>query len=216
MISHYIFCLNILQGNLSNQNLVRILSALGKAIGECEIAIHKASSTGNEYYIDAVTDDEVDVIEDLLGAAYVVCQTYITKIISDVIFLHRYHKRSNPSSELKTTGDFKYSILSFGSKVISGVGYTQVQVIDAFANYFKHRDEWPSDWHKLEERSTKTAEVIMAVGASSGCTGNLRRASKVLGNEGFKNTIVFYDIVNNWCKKLYEAYETELNKMGLI
>lgn len=216
MINGYMLGLEILRGNLFDRNLEIILLALGKAIGDCESAIQKAGATDNEYYIDAVTDDEVDVIEGLLGTAYVLCQTYITKIVSDVIFLHRYHNRSNPPSRLKTTSDFKDSILSFGSKVIPDVGYTEVQVIDAFANYFKHRDEWPPDWDKLDKRSAKTAEVIMSIGASSGCTGNLRRASEVLGNQMFKETLIFSDVVNNWCKKLYEAYEAELNKIGII
>lgn len=183
---------------------------------DCEKTIEKATFSGNDYYLTTVTDDEVNVIEDLLGIAYVACQTYITKVVSDIKWLHKSSDKSNPACMFKTTSDSKDSILSFGSQVIPSVGYTKVQIIDAFANYFKHRDEWSVDWHELDPKSEKTAKIIMAAGASSGCTVNLRRASEVLGNEIFKNTMIFFDIVDKWYKKLYECYKAEFKNMGLI
>jgi len=215
MIDYYIFFLKFFELDLYDRSFERILSAIGNAIGDCEENIRKANSTGDEYYTWAVTDDEVDVVENLLGTAYVFCQTYITKTVSDVKALHCHHNKSNPSSMLKTTADSKESIVCFGSDRIPP-GYTKVQVIDAFANYFKHGDEWGPDWSKLPKQSEKTAEVMSAAGAASGSTGNLRQGSRVLGNKDFKNTILFHDIIKSWRTELYVSYKAELQNLGLI
>jgi hypothetical protein len=77
--------------------------------------------------------------------------------------------------------------MAFGSSSVANSKFSEVQVIDAFANYFKHKAEWAGDWDKLKTLQLKTAQIIQAVGASQESTGNLRTGSKVLGNETYTN-----------------------------
>jgi hypothetical protein len=43
---------------------------------------------------------------------------------------------------LKSSDGTERGIMNLGSPIGDG-GYSKIQVINAFANYFKHRDEWP-------------------------------------------------------------------------
>ena len=104
----------------------------------------------------------------------------------------------------------------FGSEKVICTEFSQVQVIDAFANYFKHRDEWRADWNSLPQKSASTAQIISAVGASQGSTGNLRAGAEVLGNAAYTNVTVFIEILNNWRKNLYDGYREELETKQLI
>jgi hypothetical protein len=79
-------------------------------------------------------------------------------------------------------------------------------VLDALANYFQHRDEWPSsDWSTLTDLSKRTADIVAAAGLTSGSTGNLRTGSTALGNVDYKSTARFGAIVGAWA-------ETVLNR----
>jgi len=206
--------LTLIRNIFEDGSLDRILQPIGEAIKNCEENIDAASSTNNEDYIDSVVDYEVEIIENLLGTSFIACQTYITGIVSRIVSLHKYHNGQKPN-KLTTTGNKKLDILSFGDKP-KNIKYTKVQLIDSFANYFKHRDEWNYNWDKATGKSTHTIKIIKSVGLKSGSSGNLRTAAKSLGNSEFKNIEIFYDIIYNWCKNLYDDYQSELKKLKLI
>ncbi|MFX0141730.1 MAG: hypothetical protein ACFFDN_49285 [Candidatus Hodarchaeota archaeon] len=215
-INIYNIHLQLLHISLNDHTLRRILSSLDNAIANCDRNIEESILTDNQDYIDDIVDFEVEVVENLLGTAFVVCQTYITAVVSKIIALHKTYHRSFTDKKLITSGDTKSSILSFGSNIVKNSNYTELQLIDAFANYFKRRDEWKNNWKKLKGKSANTANMIMAVGANSGNSGNLRHASELLGNSSYDKTIIFYKIVNEWCLNLYNDYYSELKNLELI
>ena len=166
-------------------------------------------------YIEAVIDDETEKIEDLLGVAFIICQIYITKIISAVMSLR---KRANgrDSIDLTTTNGEKIGIMQFGSSQTSTQKYSPITMLDAFANYYKHRDEWKGDWNILTGRAAKTVKIIASAGASRGSTGNLRTGATYLKNSNYHSFHVFVDYLSEWQNKLTAAYKEELKEKRLL
>jgi hypothetical protein len=197
------------------------LDELDSAILGCERRIDGAMTTGNDEYAEAVTDDVCDVVETLLGAAFVLCQNHISFIVSMVQRLHRWAanptRRRKQKETLTTTPSNKLGIMRYDSTGINGTPYTAIEVMDAFANYFKHHDEWTGAWpHGLKERrQQRNAAIIMAVGAEQCSTGILRQGSRALGNPDFHHTTVFAGILKQWASNLRTAYEKECESNGL-
>jgi len=191
-----------------------ILLSIGqeiKSLGEYPVP----DKDDNPEYYDAVIDELSDLCESLVGVSFVVCQTYITSVVSTVMKLHDIYNRSQRDSPLCTTAGKKKSIVSFGSSRLDGTPYSLVQVLDASANYFKHKDEWRASWSSLDNMSKRTAEIIKAAGASEGSTGNLRTLAEAVGNDNFHDTDKYVDILRDWTQELHDAYQKEFKDLGL-
>jgi hypothetical protein len=215
-MNFYKASLSLIRTVIHDETLVRILTPLGQAIEICHQRTEGLTEGNDTAYIDLIIDNETEAVENLLGTAFISCQTFITNIVSEIILIHKNHNKLNPKNKLKTTGDTRLEILSFGEKLNNNSKYTSVQIIDAVANYYKHRDEWSFNWGNLSGKSAKTAEIIMSVGASTGCTGNLRMASRVLGNPNYIDTFEFYKIIYRWCINLHDDYKKEIEQLKLI
>src|SRR5262245_7504321 len=74
------FFLRLLDYAIENDAHAEVLDVLGRSISAAAARIDLAAKSGADDYADAVADTEVEIIEGLLGAAYVVCQTQITAI----------------------------------------------------------------------------------------------------------------------------------------
>jgi hypothetical protein len=72
--------LRLLDYEIKNDVHAEVLDVLGRGIKAASTRIDRAAESGPDEYEDAVTDTEIEVIEGLLGTAYVVCQTRITAI----------------------------------------------------------------------------------------------------------------------------------------
>lgn len=184
-----------------------VLDEIGNAIRKSAHKVESIDELPTEL-IDQIIDDENEIIEYLLGTAFVLCQAYITDVVSTVMSLHKFADSKDIS--LKTTTNKKKDILKFGYE---GNSFSPVAVIDGFANYFKHRDEWVFNWQKLPDRTQKIVEIIQSAGAKSGCTGNLRQGSIALGNPDFVETGIFLDKLEQWHLDLIDAYRTEFEKV---
>src|SRR5437870_2009579 len=88
--------------------LQRVLGTLGDAIKASDRRLDAAQRSGNAEWAEVVLDEECAITEDLIGTAFVVCQTYITGVASRVIALHDHHDRENPGSPLQTTSGNRY------------------------------------------------------------------------------------------------------------
>ncbi|NMG18784.1 hypothetical protein [Brasilonema bromeliae] len=205
----------------------RVLEELGKAI-------EKSTSLANELETnqkllpqekDSIIDDGCLLIEYLLGTAFVLCQAYIVDVVSTVEKIHVRAKQSL-GRDLKTIPVFnekskisRKDILRFGQTLpfsYEGDNFSPIQLINAFANYFKHRDEWDVNWEKLEGTQKDTAKVIQSVGAKFGCSGNLRQGSSALGNPEFTNTLIFFEKLQQWHIDLASAYDKELSSYDTV
>ncbi len=160
-------------------SLYRVMTSLGDAVKDSGNAIDKASKSGSDEYLDSVIDEECGVIENLIGSAFVTCQAEITAVVSHAIRIHDAAK--NAGHILSSSDGTKRGIMAVGSPLVGQTKYTQIQVINAFANYFKHGDEWDTTWDKLPNREKQTADVILAMGGAEFSTGNLRKGAEALG-----------------------------------
>lgn len=192
----------------------RSLQPLGEAIHGCGEIIRKAEELGDEQYINAVIDDETEYIETLLGTAFVLCQTYITFVVSRVKRLHASCEKN--IVKLTTSDGSKQAIMQLESNEVDGTKLTEVQIIDAFANYFKHRDEWEGKWADLKVPSSKTVGIIQTVGAQQFSSGNLRTAAEALGIPGYEKLYIFSEILRAWGLGVHNRYDKELESLGLI
>ncbi len=162
-----------------------------------------------------MVDDEATVIEDLIGIAFVIAQTTISNVVSSLIRLHNSHKKKTNGVDLNTTDGTENGIRNKCSNIIVGTQFSEVQVINAFANYYKHNSEWSIDWTK-PKNSKKTAEIIRSVGASSGSTGNFRRATEVLQFKDYSNVLRLLNILKDWRLALEKSYIAELQVIGAL
>jgi hypothetical protein len=173
--------LSVLRYTTQDHTYHIVLRALASGIGA---ACERTKNTTDE----AIVDDECERIENLLGVAFVVCQVQIAAVIS-------WARRT---CGLQTCKSFAQELLTLGEKVDGGCSYSKIEVIWELGNYFKHRDEWESDWSRLRGRQQKTAKIIQHIGLASGCTGNLRRGAEVLGNRAYVDLHVLADVVDKW------------------
>lgn len=134
-----------------------MLSALGSGIR----AAAKRIDSGSE----EVADYEVEIVENLLGVAYVTCQPQITAIVQAVL-------------RLPDHGVDARALRDRGPRFDSN--YSKVEVLWGLANYFKHRDEWSRNtWTNPPNKMTeRTVKAITPAGLECGSSGNLRTGAK--------------------------------------
>src|SRR5207249_588407 len=135
IVNSYALLLECLRNDPYVGVLGAALLALGQGIRSSSLAIIKAQEAFGED-ADPFVDDECDIIEDLLGAGFVCIQKRITYTVTRVQRLHELASRRSMS--LTTTAKRRESIMTFGSPYVGGSAYTEIQVLDALANYFKH------------------------------------------------------------------------------
>lgn len=215
MVNIYDILIDFIGPDFSSGALRRVLESIQEAINVCDRAISDVQKNSEPDYIDAVGDTECDVIEALIGTAFVTAQTEITATASRVKRLHNKFKRDRPDFTLSTTTSAKANIFHTSSPIVRSP-YSAVEILNGFANYFKHRDEWDAQWRNATPPQQDTIAVIMAAGAEPGSTGNLRTAAHVLGADGINGLIEFSEIIANWRKSLAAGYEAELRSLDLL
>lgn len=140
---------------------------------------------------DAFIADETQTIENMLGAAYVVCQNEITGIVQAAM---RVDDAAKASIFLGNRAERESNVRSLGQKFDGKI--SNVEVLWHLGNYFKHRDEWASTTWDGANRFTLC--VIRSVGLEPSSSGNLRQGARALGNREFADTGVFQKIVRAW------------------
>jgi len=203
----------LLQGLLRRSDrdgLERLLDPLEAAIRRSSKLIKELPDDDSDYS-NAMTDDECDQIEELLGIGFVVCQVAITSVASGVCRLHRYHKKISGRGLTSTTSK---TVMKHVLPAVAD-GYTAIEILNASANYYKHRDEWPS-WTELNRQQKTTASRIAAAGATEGSTGNLRTLAAALGNPKYSQMTGYCDVIEEWSVRLHVAYMKELTTLGLL
>jgi len=89
----------------------------------------------------------------------------------------------------------------------SSVSYSRMETINAVANHFKHRDEWPAVWSTATGQAKETIDVISAVGLSSTEHFNLMKAAQVLGDDAFDGTFPLVGEMISWREQLLNDIE---------
>jgi hypothetical protein len=194
--------LRLLDYAIRNDTHEEVLDVLGRAIRAACARIDRAAKSGPDEYADAVIDTEVEIIEGLLGAAYVVCQTQITAIVQAALSCRAQVLRDGLA--FPAFGDRDHEVRCMGPRF--NVQWSKIEVLWALANYFKHRDEWSSDtWTNPQRLERHTVPVILAAGLKPSSNGNLRDGAKALGNPDFADIVVFQTVIRGWADQVREA-----------
>ncbi len=201
-------------GDHMDDILERVLEPLGNAIRSSVGTIDDIERKFGSETAEMASEDEIPVIEELLGAAFVVCQANISVVASQLMKLHR-HTQKRHAVNLTTTAGTKRQIMRYGFRARKAISFSKIEVINAFANYYKHRDEWDYDWSTLKGRQRQTATVIKHAGAVPHGNRDLRQGARYLGNPSFAKVSVFGDIFSRWRKKLLRDYEAECRRRKL-
>ena len=197
-------------------DLHQVLSPLAFGIKKSQEFLDEIAknSSNDPMYVDAMADEQTYIEESLLGAAFVVCQASITAVVSEVKKLHARYQR-NANKDLATTDGKKESIMRLGNPIKRKIGYSKIEIMNAFANYFKHQTEW-SSWTRASGIAKGTIAVISAAGAKDGMSRNMLQGAKAVGNSSGHDLTIFVKLLDDWRSAVSRKYETELKKRHLI
>jgi hypothetical protein len=186
------------QLDFSGGNFQRIASDLHETVSKVNDRIDKLPSNAEWASDEAYAESET--VEGLIGTAFVLYQTYLTSVVSSVKGLATDGYAGAPSK--------KVDVLRLESAPITAaVSYSRMEVVNAVANYFKHRDEWPADWSAATGQTKDTVDVISAIGLSSNEHFNLMKAAKALGDDAFDGTCPLVREMQSWREAVLKKIE---------
>ena len=95
--------------------------------------------------------------------------------------------------------------------------YTYAEIVNAAANYYKHRAEWDQDWITgASKQQLQTANVVMALGAKPEHDDNMSKLARNLGNHELFNVDEFLRGIEKWKFGLLRQIEEELQQQHLV
>lgn len=193
--------LRLLDYEIKNDVHAEVLEVLGRGIKAASTRIDRAAKSAPDEYEDAVTDTEVEVIEGLLGTAYVVCQTRITAIAQAALRCRTWLVADGLA--FTAFGDRDHEVRGIGPRF--DAQSSKVELLWALANYFKHRDEWsPASWTNPQGPERHTVPVILSAGLESSSNGNLRSGAEALGSQDYAGISVLQMVVREWADQVRE------------
>ncbi len=133
------YALSLLRIHAQSDTLERLHRAVEREIRAASRAIQRA--TRNEDLVEAIMGDEILTIEELLGLAFVAAQSFITLIRTELIAVNNVHLRYL-KSPLSFAGSNGYDALKL-APMLPAANCSEVEAINAVANYWKHSEEWP-------------------------------------------------------------------------
>lgn len=145
--------------------------------------------------------------EILYGLSFFICQQFITYVVSNIKKMHESLKEKGVA--LKTTNGSKLELLKIATKVIQGTNITEIQAIDALANYYKHQDEWTDSWKSLKQPHAQTANLLLELGLNEDVP-IFMKALQHFGIADFKGLHRLPTILEKWGFDIYNLYEAEL------
>jgi hypothetical protein len=204
----------------------RLHRAIEKEITSASKRIESAARTGDSDYADGVTDDECELVEQLLGLAFVAGQTFMTSVRTRIVRLS-VACESQFGRPLTLGGNRGYDTFKVGASMQAGSGFTKAEVVNAIANYWKHQEDWPTgeeargsrivtvwDLTALRNNEKRTVEIVVGIGMLPGNTGNLRSAARVLGVTNFEDLSPIRQELHSWAQTVYTQTREELSTLA--
>ena len=172
---------------------------------ENEAQYNKEQKEEIYYIIKKLHDDSLEpyelIIETQIGLVLVMCQTYITRVISQVNYFYKDYEFAFKTTVSKIDSSKRALLASYGPQ-IKGVNYRSIEIIDALANYFKHHEEWGGNYRFLKGNEKRTAEIVSSVGGNLGLSlwysRNLSKCTEKLGVRSMENLSLLLKIVDDW------------------
>lgn len=204
--------------------LERILKAIEKEIAVGARRLEKMQSSGNSHAAEAFTDDECDQIEEMLGIAFVACQSFINRVWSRVNELNEFCEEEF-HRKVPFLGSIQ-DVLAIGMKPVAH-GLGRIEAIFAVGNYWKHSDEWPVseelthhrrrqvwDVGSMNHLQRRTAEAAVKLGLEYGSTGNLRAAARAIGVSEFEDLSPIRRAIDEWAGEILGTARHEMEQLA--
>jgi len=199
--------LKLLELAVDGDGLERVLHPIEEAIRASFLRMEDADD-GSEF-ADIVEEEEADVVENLLGAAFVVCQARIAKITTRFVRLETACGAPLPGGPHK-----KHTVVRRQSPTVGATTYTTVELINHVANYYKHHSEWHRPWSAIADPMTKrTRDAVISLGADEAAIGNMRRLTRELtGDDDLSNLEPLVEAVVTWGHRLRDEIAAHLGR----
>jgi hypothetical protein len=219
--------LRILQLKVEDPSLERMHHAIERELRAVSKQFRKGMSEANQERRDAVIDEGCERIEELLGMAFVVAQSFITTVRAGIakaseLCISNFGRGLSVASGAKAYGTFQ-----LGPKFGWGP-HTAVEVTNAVANYWKHHEDWPTreqpragrivtlwDTDGMRGNEQKTVEIVASIGVEYGSSGNLRTAAKALGvREPYEDLSSVREVLRIWAQDVHDTTRSELTSLS--
>jgi len=192
----------LLDHAVNDDTYASVLLTLAAGINAAAARVKNAEQNGSPDIAQFIAEDEAEVIENLLGTTYVLCQTPITGVTQAA--LRARDQALNCGLAFPAFGAKPHEVRALGDRFDSN--YSKIEVLWALANYYKHRDEWErATWDDPTGLAEFTVPVIKAAGLQPSSTGNLRTGAESLGNPDYSNMTVFEDIIRRWASEVRKS-----------
>ena len=194
------FKLLLLEHAVRDGHFERITDDIAQVIRSSEDACQRAADSGDEDFYEAVIFTEADYIEELLGAFFLMLQGKIRRVceaakeVSEMLASeHGLSPMWLQASDVRKHG-----------ATFNGTTHTQVELVWAIGNYYKHRDEWaPNVWTPHGNRqSVATRTIVEKVGVQQSSTGNMRKAIEFFGVNPYSNCVNVAKDVQSWAESV--------------
>jgi hypothetical protein len=189
-----------------------LLRAIGGAIHGVETEVSQQGHGLPPELQEAMAGIGREPIEDYIGLAFVACQVQINAVCRAVEELHRLAQENGRN--LRTTNGRRCSIMEYASTEKNRP--SEVRAIHAFANYYKHRSEWPPGWVGLNRQQAFSADVIRVYGATPDGSSNLTNGLVAMGYRSLVNLSGMDAALFEWNDALTKYYDHELRSLGLL
>ncbi len=113
--------------------------------------------------------EKENVIENIIGMAFLTSQTYINGTIADIKFF-----------SIKPDEINKWLLFKKYGKLLPGNNVTSIELCYAYANYYKHHEEWKS----ITGRNRDTIETLTSAGI------------EIFSNKGYMIEVPFSRIID--------------------
>jgi hypothetical protein len=197
--------LSQLRYKAENDTYIRVLGIVSSTLKESKKDTEDATSR-NSLFRTELRNQQFRLVNDLIGTAFVVCQAHINSICSRVKRIGEFLK----SRGAATLFNNERQVRSLGEPFQAGSPISKVELIFAFANYYKHHDEWPWKWSDATGYPKRTIDAIQAAGAKRESTSNLVDGLRSLGATDATEVTALGNSIKPWIETLYESAYTAL------
>lgn len=204
-----------------------VIDSLAVSIQKLEKWIQKlmADDPDDERGLHDLTIEEGCLLDDLVGISFIVCQRGITSVVSNYDFLRKqWLEHQKTIHYVEPTNDFlgipispknlKQELMVAANPALCS--FSKIAMIDAFANYYKHRDEWTNDWKDLTKQGMRTVDVIRAAGADPGslCLNCRKGYQTLTGETSLVRLDLLWKIILDWSRAIREKCLEDLGRCG--
>jgi hypothetical protein len=186
--------------------------SLVNLVAESEEAIAEQSGwwgVSRKYY-SVEQEHHLEMISLLIGSAFVLGQTAITQTVAIAVKLHSL--AGKPAWLPGRRDDIMRTAATFHI----GTKLSDMVLINAVANYFKHHREWPDDWSPTGSKAAdQTIEIVRSLGFSPGnYDENLWTALRCLNVSVAASGAMLGNRIQDWRERLAENLRSALLDHG--